>query len=219
MPNSTYSTQNNDLILASLAAAFVALLLVANIIAVKLIGFGPWVVPAAIIVYPFTFLITDTIGEIYGKRAATRIIWIGFAVSLVMTVMVYLSQIIPPADAWAGQDAYESTLGAMPRIVAASMIAYLFSQHHDIFAFHFLRGLTRGKHLWLRNIASTAVSQAIDTLLFITIAFIGTVSTPLLVSLMVGQYIIKLIIAVLDTPLCYGLVWFIRKRKRCLYTE
>ncbi len=199
------------MILLLLSSAFVTLLLVANIIAVKLIDFGPWVVPAAVIVYPLTFLITDTIGELYGRRTATRVVWTGFGMSLLMLVMVYIGQVIPPAAIWEGQDAYEEMLGSVPRVVMASMLAYLVSQHHDVFAFHFIRRVTGGKHLWLRNISSTVVSQAIDTLLFISIAFGGTVTFAVLSSMLLGQYIIKLIIAVLDTPLCYGLVWIIRR--------
>ena len=200
------------MVLVILASSFVTFLLVANIIAVKLIDFGPWVVPAAVIVYPFTFLLTDTIGELFGRCAAARVVWTGFGMSLLMLVMVYIGQIIPAAEFWQGQSAYETLLGSVPRIVLASMAAYLVSQHHDVFAFDFIRRLTGGRHLWLRNIASTAVSQAIDTLIFITLAFAGTVTWPVLAGMMAGQYLIKLIIAVLDTPLCYGLVWILRNK-------
>ena len=191
--------------------AFATLLVVANIIAGKLISVGMWVVPVAVIAYPLTFLVTDTIAELYGRRVATRIVWVGFAVNVLMVILIYLGKIIPPASFWEGQDAYNAILGSVPRIVLASMVAYLASQHHDVFAFHFWKNVTKGRFLWLRNNASTMVSQGIDTLLFISIAFVGTVPLQVLLNMIVGQYIIKLVIAVIDTPLCYGLVTLIRR--------
>ncbi len=198
--------------LVSLSMAFATLLVVANIIAGKLISVGMWVVPVAVIAYPLTFLVTDTIAEVYGRRIATRIVWVGFAVNMLMVALVYVGKIIPPASFWEGQDAYNTILGSVPRIVLASMLAYLASQHHDVFAFHFWRRRTKGRFLWLRNNASTMVSQGLDTVLFITIAFVGVVPTNLLLNMILGQYIIKLLIAIADTPLCYALVGLIRRK-------
>lgn len=199
------------MILTALAMVFATLLLVANTIAVKLIAVNGWVVPVAVIAYPLTFLMTDTIAELYGRRIATRVVWLGFAVNVLMVALIYVGKIIPPASFWGGQDAYNTMLGSVPRIVLASMLAYLASQHHDVFAFHFWKRLTNGKALWLRNNASTMVSQGIDTVLFITIAFVGTVPLQVLLNMVIGQYVIKLVIAVLDTPLCYGLVALIKR--------
>ena len=198
--------------LVALSMAFVTLLLVANIIAVKLISIGGWVVPAAVIAYPLTFLVTDTIAELYGRRTTTTVVWLGFLMNVLMVFLIYIGKIIPPASFWEGQDAYNKMLGSVPRIVLASMLAYLASQHHDVFVFHMWRKVTNGRHLWLRNNASTMVSQGIDTILFITIAFVGTVSVQVLFNMIIGQYIIKLVIAILDTPLCYGLVALFKRR-------
>jgi queuosine precursor transporter len=200
------------MILAILVSFFVTLLLVANIISVKLIGVGAWVVPAGVIVYPFTFLLTDVIAELYGRRVASRVIWTGFAVSILMVIFVYLARIIPPAGFWEGQAAFDVTLGMVPRIVLASMFAYLISQHHDVMAFHFWRRKTGARHLWLRNNASTMVSQAIDTALFISIAFWGILPASVIFNMMLTQYLIKLGIAALDTPFCYLLVGLLRGR-------
>ena len=167
--------------------------------------------PVAVIAYPLTFLVTDTIAELYGRRTATRVVWLGFAMNVLMVALIYLGKIIPSASLWRGQDAYNTMLESVPRIVLASMLAYLASQHHDVFAFHFWKRLTKGRALWLRNNASTMVSQGIDTVLFITIAFVGTVPLHVLLNMVLGQYVIKLIIAVLDTPLCYGLVAIIKR--------
>ena len=194
------------MILAILATLSTTCLLVANIIAVKLVSIGGWVVPAGVIAYPLTFLFTDVISELYGRRIASRVVWVGFGANLLMVMLVFGGRLLPPAPFWDGQPAYESILGMVPRIVLASMIAYLISQHHDVFAFHFWRRKTKARFLWLRNNASTMVSQGLDTGLFITIAFWGTVPTGILLNMLLTQYVIKLIIAVCDTPFCYLLI-------------
>ncbi len=200
------------MILVVLATLFATCLLVANIVAVKLVSIGGWVVPAGVIAYPLTFLFTDVIAELYGRKIASRVVWVGFGVSILMALLVYFGGLLPPAPFWEGQPAYESILGMVPRITLASMVAYLVSQHHDVFAFHFWRQKTKGRFLWLRNNASTMVSQALDTGAFITIAFWGTVPTGTLTNMLLSQYVIKLVIAAGDTPFCYLLVGLLRER-------
>jgi len=196
--------------LVVLATLFATCLLVANIVAVKLFSIGGWVIPAGVIAYPLTFLFTDVITELYGRRIASRVVWLGFGANILMVVLVFCGRLLPPAPFWEGQPAYESILGMVPRIVLASMIAYLISQHHDVFAFHFWRKKTKARFLWLRNNASTMVSQALDTGIFITVAFWGLVPTGILANMLVSQYIIKLAIAACDTPLCYLLVGLLK---------
>jgi uncharacterized integral membrane protein (TIGR00697 family) len=200
------------MILVVLATLFVTCLLVANILAVKLVSIGGWVVPAGVIAYPLTFLFTDVITELYGRRIASRVVWLGFGANILMVILVIGGRLLPAAPFWEGQPAYESILGMVPRIVLASMVAYLVSQHHDVFAFHFWREKTKARFLWLRNNASTMASQALDTGLFITIAFWGTVPTDILVNMLITQYLIKLGIAALDTPFCYLLVNLLKEK-------
>jgi len=200
--------------LVVLATLFTTCLLVANIISVKLISIGGWVVPAGVIAYPLTFLFTDVTSELYGRKTAARVVWVGFAANLLMVILVLGGGLLPPAPFWTEQGAYESTLGMVPRIVLASMVAYLVSQHHDVFAFHFWRRKTGGRFLWLRNNASTMLSQALDTGLFITLAFWGTVPAGVLVDMLLRQYIMKLVIAAADTPFCYLLVGLLKDRVR-----
>lgn len=206
------------MILVILSTLFTTCLIVANIIAVKIISVFGWVVPAGVIAYPLTFLFTDVIAELYGRKTATRVVWLGFAANILMVALIFGSKLLPPAAIWESQPAYESILGMVPRIVLASMIAYLISQHYDVFAFHFWRRKTKGRFLWLRNNASTMVSQAMDTGLFITIAFWGTVPTAVVMEMIVTQYVIKLIIAACDTPFCYLLVALLRNRIKPLAT-
>jgi uncharacterized integral membrane protein (TIGR00697 family) len=204
------------MVLAVLATLFVTCLITANIITVKLISVWGWVVPAGIIAYPLTFLFTDVITELYGRKTASRVIWLGFGASILMVILVIGAGLLKPAAIWEGQAAYESVLGMVPRIVLASMIAYLVSQHHDVFAFSFWRRKTKARFLWLRNNASTMVSQALDTGLFITIAFWGTVPNNILVNMLVTQYVIKLVIAALDTPFCYLMVNLLKRKVKPL---
>jgi len=204
------------MVLAVLATLFVTCLITANIITVKLIAIGGWIVPAGVIAYPLTFLFTDVITELYGRKVASRVVWLGFGASILMVILVVGGRLLPPASFWEGQSAYDSILGMVPRIVLASMIAYLVSQHHDVFAFHFWREKTKSRFLWLRNNASTMVSQALDTGLFITIAFWGTVPNSILVNMLITQYVIKLGIAALDTPFCYLMVYFLKDRVKLL---
>jgi uncharacterized integral membrane protein (TIGR00697 family) len=204
------------MVLAVLATLFVTCLITANIITVKLISVWGWTVPAGIIAYPLTFLFTDVITELYGRKTASRVVWLGFGASILMVILVVGGGLLKPASFWEGQAAYESTLGMVPRIVLASMIAYLVSQHHDVFAFQFWREKTKSRFLWLRNNASTMVSQALDTGLFITIAFWGTVPDNILVNMLITQYVIKLVIAALDTPFCYLMVHFLKNKVKPL---
>lgn len=194
-----------------LTALFITCLLVANIIAGKLFTLGRMILPAAVFVYPVTFVITDTVSEVWGKKEANNLVWLGFAMNLVMTAFLYLGRVLPPAPFWEHQAAYEAVLGTVPRIVAASMVAYLVSQFHDVWAFLFWRRVTRGRHLWLRNNLSTMTSQLLDSAIFITIAFAGTVEWAVLASMMASQYLIKLILALADTPFCYLAVGWARK--------
>ena len=185
------------------------LVVIANIIAGKVVVFGPFVVPAAVLVYAPTFLLTDIICEKWSKQEARKAVWIGFYANVVLVVAVLIAinwQAAPFALDFS--DKFSSVLGLVPRIVLASMVAYLASQHHDVFAFARWKEKTKGKHLWLRNTASTVVSQAIDTVIFITIAFYGVMD---LGPLIVGQYVIKLIIAALDTPFIYVVTYLMDK--------
>ena len=189
--------------LSVLQSLFVAGLVVSNIIAAKVVVIWKLVVPAAIIVYPFTFLLTDIIGELDGKNEADRTVWYGFMASVFAMVVVYAGMLLPPAPFMQKQQsAYELLMGPNRRIVLASLLAYVCSQKHDVWAFHLWKRLTKGRYKWLRNNLSTMTSQLLDTVIFIGIAFWGVV--PQLGEMILGQYVLKLLIAVIDTPLFYA---------------
>ena len=186
---------------------FASLTVLANILAVKRIAVGLLIGPAGVLVYSSTFLITDILGEIYGKEYGKKAVIAGFFANIVALVSILIAVNWQAAPSFAMppelEKAFEDVFNFAPRIVIASMIAYLISQTHDVYAFHFWRTKTGGKYLWLRNNASTIVSQLIDTLLFITIAFYGAVPFNALIEMIGGQYIIKVAIALIDTPFMY----------------
>lgn len=195
--------------LALLACIYSGSLVLAAVMASKIISLGSLVVPAGVLAYCFTFLITDVISEIWGKDRAHTVVMGGFISLVLVFVLTGLSILWPPAPFWPHQQAYETILGSSARIMIASLVAYLFSQYHDVWAFHFWRRVTNARFLWLRNNASTIVSQLLDSVVFITIAFYG--SMPLL-PLILGQWVVKVAIAVLDTPVVYLLVYLLRTR-------
>ena len=217
-----------------LIALFVTSLVTAQILATKVLGFalpvslplvGPAVtVPAGVLAYALTFFATDCLSELYGKRTAQVVVNVGFGMILVMIALVALALRAPSARALgipAGVDpaAFATVLGFTPGIVLGSLVAYVVSQNWDVLAFHAIRERTGADHLWLRNVGSTATSQLIDTVLFILIAFwlapvllgVGQPSpASVLVALIAGQYLVKLLIAAVDTPFVYLVVGYAR---------
>lgn len=186
-----------------LTGIFVSALTISNVIAGKLVNLGPFLVPVAVLCYPITFAVTDIVSEVYGKRTAQKVVWTGFFTSLVLVVYSQIAVFYPPAPIFANNEAFVKVFGSTPRIVIASILAYILSQTHDVWAFHFWKKLTRGSHLWLRNNLSTMVSQFIDTLTFITTAFAGAIPGNVLVQMIFSQYVVKLIMALIDTPFVY----------------
>ncbi len=185
-------------------ASYAGLTIVANIIAIKLIGLGRFIVPSAVIVYSATFLVTDIADELYGRKFAHQVVMAGFVANLLAAVSIWIAVKMPGLPFQEDLDRmFSSVLGPAPRVFLASVVAYLISQNHDVWAFAFWKEKTKGKHLWLRNNLSTAVSQFIDTVIFITLAFAGTFPWSVIESMIVSQYAVKVLIALVDTPFCY----------------
>ena len=192
-----------------LLSIFVGSITIASVLATKIINVFGLFVPAGVLAYSLTFICTDVISEVWGKKRANQTVFGGFIALLCVLILVRISLVWPKAPFWNQETAFQAILGSTSRIIVASFIAYLFSQFHDVWAFHFWKKITKDRHLWLRNNFSTAVSQFIDSFLFITIAFYGVMP---IWPLIFGQWVIKFAIAVMDTPLIYLSVWFIRER-------
>lgn len=209
------------------AMVFAVALIVANVITAKTIQtgiplFGSTIlIPAAVVCYCITFLMTDVIGEIWGAKEARTVVFAGFACQIIATTLIIIGQLLPASDS-SMQEAYELLLGQNALFVCASMTGYLLSQSWDVFLFHRIREavLARGgsrTHRWIWNNASTMTSQAIDTIVFIAIAFglgmgwfFDAELLPQVFAMMIGQYLCKLVLAAADTPVFY----FLTRRKR-----
>lgn len=192
-----------------LLSIFIGCITIASVLASKIITIMGLFVPAGVLAYSITFICTDVISEIWGRERANTTILGGFVALVTVLLLVQLSLVWPKAPFWDNDIAFRSVLGATSRIIVASFIAYLVSQYHDVWAFHFWKRITNDRHLWLRNNLSTAVSQFLDSFIFITIAFYGVMPIG---SLIVGQWIVKMAIAALDTPLVYFIVYLIRRK-------
>ena len=193
--------KKNETNLALLTSIFVMSLVLSNILASKILFlFGWFVIPSAVVAYPITFLMTDIIGEIWGKKQANKTVFIGLVCQLFASLLIVIAILLPIAPFADNQSMFKEILGSSLRVTLASLIAYLFSQSWDVFVFHKLKNKST-KYKWLRNNLSTMTSQIIDTAIFITIAFYGTV--PNILTMILSQYVIKAILALLDTPFFY----------------
>jgi len=188
---------------SGLYVIIVASIIAANIQVVKTVQLFGLVATLGNVLYGGIFFTTDILTEVYGKKAARRGVWLGFIGMILVTLWMQIGlRFIPDVSDFA-QGSLVTIFGLMPRVAAGSMIAYLLSQHHDVFAFHFLKNKTKGRLLWLRNCASTMVSQAIDTVVFCTIALWGVFDTNIWVQILATTYFLKWFVAVIDTPFIY----------------
>jgi len=196
-----------------IAAIFITCLITANITAVKLVSVAGLVLPAAIIIFPISYIFGDVLTEVYGYRQARRVIWLGFVCNLIAVIAIWLGQILPPASFWDGQAAYERVLGYTPRLLAASFLAYLVGEFANSFVLAKLKIATRGRWLWTRTIGSTLIGQGLDSAVFITLAFIGTIPLAGLASAIITQWLAKSAYEAAVTPLTYWVVNFLKRRE------
>ncbi len=201
-----------------LSALFIASLVVSNLIFQKFFywdffGLYTFEISVGILPYPVTFLITDIISEVYGKKKANQVVTTGIFASFFSLLIVFVADGVP-ATAWSpiGNSLFEKVFGATAVAVFASMVAYLLAQYIDIQLFHFWKKLTKGRHLWLRNNFSTFLSQFVDTfsVLFLLCSF-GKIDWDLFGGLLISGFLFKVLIAVLDTPFLYIAVYGLRR--------
>ena len=172
-----------------------------------------FIVSAGILPYPLTFLVTDILSEIYGKRKTNQVVISGFVASLFVLLFLWLgAQPSAISDSPVNDSVYNTVFHNAWRVILASMIAYLCAQFLDVRLFHFLKNLTKGKHLWLRNNASTIGSQLVDTILVICVLFIGVWSSDQIMSAIFDGWLFKMLCALIDTPIIYGVLYLLRKK-------
>ena len=198
-----------------LAGIFIASLVTCNLIANKFVtvnlGFKVFIVSAGILPYPLTFLVTDLISELYGQKKANLVVFSGFVASIFVLSFLWLgAQFNSIPNSIVDDFTYNAVFQNAWRLITASMVAYLFAQFIDVRVFHFWKKLTNGKHLWLRNNGSTIASQLIDTTLVISILFVGVWDTNQILSAIIDGWIFKMLIALLDTPIIYVVIYLLK---------
>lgn len=193
-----------------LAALFVTLLITSNIIAVKLVLVWGRIMPAAIVLFPITYILGDILTEVYGFRFARRVILLGFLCNTVAVVGFWVGGLLPSAPFWQEQDAYNAILGYTPRLLMASFAGYLVGEFSNSIVLSRLKVATEGRWLWARTIGSTIVGQGADSVIFITVAFAGTLAGSNLMELLITQWVVKVLYETAATPITYAVVGYVK---------
>jgi queuosine precursor transporter len=201
-------------------AAFVTILICSNLIgAAKLVqlfefNIGSWNVGlfgAGILFFPLSYVLGDVLTEVYGYARARRVVWAGFAAVSFMAFMAWAVVQMPPAPGWEGQAAYEQVFGLTPRIVIASIFAFWAGELSNAFVMARMKVWSAGKHLWQRTIGSTIVGQGVDSILFYPIAFLGVWTTSQVLTVLVTNYLLKVLWEAILTPVTYKVVAFLKR--------
>lgn len=194
-----------------LTTAFVVILLVSNLIAQKVCQIGPFAISGAILLFPITYIFGDIFTEIYGFAASRRAIWLGFFGTILLYVMGAIIIALPAAPGWPHQEAFSIVFGFIPRILAASLIAFWAGEFANSYTMARLKLFTNGSKLWTRTIGSTIVGQAVDTTLVIILTFIGVIPLRTLGNMIVTAYMLKVAYEVLATPITYLVINWLKK--------
>ena len=196
-----------------IVGVFVALLLISNVGATKLIAFGPLITDGGAFLFPLTYIIGDVLSEVYGLRAARRAILLGFTMSILAALTFFFVQISPPADGYENQEAFEAVLGFVPRIVLASICGYLVGQLLNAYVLVKIKERTKERKLWLRLIGSTVVGEFADTLVFCTIAFYGVITGAEFWNYVLVGYLYKTLLEVVLLPITYPTIRWVKRRE------
>ena len=194
-------------------AVFVALLLISNIGAVKLIAFGPLITDGGVFLFPLVYVVGDVLAEVYGWKAARRAIIIAFVMGALAAVTFYLVQISPPADGWENQEAFEAVLGFVPRIVLASVLGFLVGQLLNAYVLVWIKRKTQERKLWARLMGSTVVGEFADTVVFCTIAFYGVITGGDFVTYVIVGFVYKTTVEIVLLPITYRIIAFVKKHE------
>lgn len=205
--------QKNYKYLTAISVFFVSVFLISNVASTKIVDLKYFVFDGGTLLFPFSYIFGDILTEVYGYKKSRSVIWLGFFMALLMSLVFIVIGKLPPASDWGNQDAYNKILGLTPRIISASLIAYFFGGFSNSFILAKMKIWTKGKMLWIRTIGSTLVGELVDSTLFILIAFTGILPSSLLLTLIISNYIFKTIIEVLFTPATYKIVRFLKEKE------
>jgi uncharacterized integral membrane protein (TIGR00697 family) len=203
-------------------AAFVAVLLCSNLIGVHKVSsvnlpfYGEYIYGAGVLFFPISYLFGDILTEVYGYARSRKVIWAGFGALIFASLMAFVVTSLPTAKTMSPEQVQAVNLifGQTPRIVLASLTAFWLGEFVNSFVLAKMKLLTRGKNLWMRTIGSTVLGEVADSLVFYPIAFYGTWSNEQLISVMIGNYFIKVLWEILATPLTYLIVGFLKRAER-----
>lgn len=195
------------------AMLFVASLLIANTLAVKIIQVGNFTLPAGILCFPIAYLVNDVLTEIYGYENTRAVIWWGFFCLALMTLLYYLATLLKPAPFWGDQEAFGRLFGFVPRIAIASLIAFLIGSFLNSWIMSLMKVKTNGKHLWSRTIGSTIVGEGADSIVFNCVAFLGIFTFDDVMKIALSGFLLKTLYEIIMTPLTYMAVSWLKRKE------
>ena len=193
------------------AMLFIAVYLISQVSSSKLFSLGYFQFPGAIIIFPISYIFGDILTEVYGYSRTRRVIWVGFASVIILSVVLWIVQVLPPAQGWGQQQAYVAILGVVPRIVLGSISGYWAGEFTNSFVLAKMKIWTKGRHLWSRTIGSTVVGQVVDTVLFVLIAYVGIIPFSVLFKIVISVYLFKVAYEIVATPVTYVVVGFLKR--------
>ena len=197
-----------------LVAMFVAVLLISNIASTKILILWKFTFDGGTILFPLSYIFGDILTEVYGFKNSRKVIWLGFFSAFLMSLVLFIVQILPPAAEWPNQKAFEAVLGFVPRIVLGSLIAYFLGEFSNSITLSIIKIRTKGRFLWIRTIFSTIIGEGIDTIAFCMIAFYGTIPGRLLWTVILSNYIFKCGVEIVFTPVTYKVVYFLKRKEK-----
>jgi uncharacterized integral membrane protein (TIGR00697 family) len=206
-------TIKNYKYLGTISVFFVSVLLISNVASTKIVDFGWFTFDGGTLLFPLSYIFGDILTEVYGYKRARGVIWLGFFCALLMSIVFVIVGKLPPAPGWENQASYDAILGLTPRIILASLVAYMCGSFSNSLILAKMKLWTKGKHLWARTIGSTVVGELVDSALFILIAFVGILPSSLLLTLIISNYIFKTLVEVVLTPVTYKVVKFLKKNE------
>lgn len=199
--------------LGAISVFFVSVLLISNVASTKIVDLKWFIFDGGTLLFPFSYIFGDILTEVYGYKKSRNVIWLGFFMALLMSVVFIIVGKLPSASGWNNQVAYDAILGLTPRIVFASLIAYFSGSFLNSFVLAKMKILTKGKMLWTRTIGSTIIGEFVDSTLFVLLAFFGILPNSLLLTLIISNYIFKTTIEILFTPVTYKIVKFLKTKE------
>lgn len=205
--------QKNFKYLSFITAFFVTVLLVSNIASSKILILGPFTFDGGTILFPLSYIFGDILTEVYGYARTRQVIWTGFAMIILASVVFYVVGLLPAAPDWGGQASYDQILGVVPRIVLGSVTAFFVGEFSNSYVLAKLKVFMSGRHLWIRTISSTLVGEALDTSIFVLVAFAGVLDNSLLWPIIISNYIFKVGVEVMCTPVTYAVTGFLKKHE------